>query len=679
MRLFLCEKPSLARDIAKFIGADKRGEGFLSGGGVIVTWARGHLLEQADPVAYGEQYGNLWRLDVLPLIPQQWILEVKKEARGQFAVINRLLKQADEVVIATDADREGEVIARELLEYCRFQGRVFRLWLSALDDASIRAALADIWPSEKTEALYRAGVGRGRADWTTGMNLTRLYTLKAREAGISGVISVGRVQTPTLAIVVRRDLEIENFIPKPYSDVIATLVSDNIAPPAKWGAAALDCDEEGRCVQQGIAAQVVQLCLQAASATVIDCQTKRQKKSAPLAFSLGSLQQACAEKFGMPAQKVLDIAQSLYETHKLTTYPRTDCGYLPVSMREEVRAVLAALMQTDPSLKSHPALAQLNTSLVSRIWNDKKITAHHGIIPTKHVGDLSRLSADERNVYHLIRQHYLAQFLPQMEVDATEATFNIGGQLFRTTGNVTVVAGWKALFTDPTAQPAQTQAEGDVGSDKTDASRLPPLQAGQTCPVQGAEEKRLQTKPPVPYNDGTLIAAMTNAASFVTDSALKKVLKENAGIGTEATRAGVIDTLIKRGFMVRDGKVLRSTPTGRDLVNALPAVLTSPGLTALWEQLLDEVAAGRVSLDDFMAKQNAWVSQLVSQGKTQPLAMQAPSGPPCPACGGRTVQRQGKNGVFFGCVNYPACRGIAGSGTGGGVLKIPKGLKLNLR
>ncbi|WP_366537447.1 DNA topoisomerase III [Salmonella enterica] len=676
MRLFLCEKPSQARDIAKFIGAGQRGDGFLSGTGVIVTWARGHLLEQAEPEAYGEQYGNPWRLDVLPFVPQQWKLEVKKDGRAQFSVINRLLKQVDEVVIATDADREGEVIARELLEYCRFQGLVFRLWLSALDDVSIRNALANIWPSEKTEALYRAGVGRGRADWVTGMNLTRLYTLKAREAGISGVMSVGRVQTPTLAIVVRRDLEIENFIPKPYSDVIATLISDNIAFPVKWVAAAQYCDEEGRCIQAGIAAQVVELCRQIGSATVIDCQTKRQKKSAPLAFSLGSLQQACAEKFGMPAQKVLDIAQSLYETHKLTTYPRTDCGYLPVSMRDEVRAVLAALMQSDPSLKSHPALAQLDISLVSRIWDDKKITAHHGIIPTKQSGDLSRLSTDERNVYQLLRQHYLAQFLPQMEVDVTEATFNISGQLFRTTGNVVVVAGWKTLFTEP-SQTKQIPADGN--DDKEVASRLPPLQTGQTCRVQGAEEKRLQTKPPVPYNDGTLIAAMTNAASFVTDAALKKVLKENAGIGTEATRAGIIDTLVKRGFLVREKKALHSTPTGRDLISALPSALTSPGLTALWEQLLDEVAAGRVSLEDFMAKQNAWVVQLVCQGKSQPLAMQAPPGPPCPECGGRTAQRQGKNGVFFGCVNYPACRGIAGSGSGGSTVKMPKGLKLNLR
>ncbi|EGT7582428.1 DNA topoisomerase III [Salmonella enterica] len=671
MRLFLCEKPSQARDIAKFIGASQRGEGFLSGPGVTVTWARGHLLEQAEPEAYGEQYGIPWKLDVLPFVPQQWKLEVKKDSRAQFAVINRLLKQVDEVIIATDADREGEVIAREILEYCCFQGQVFRLWLSALDDASIRTALANIWPSEKTEALYWAGLGRSRADWVTGMNLTRLYTLKAKGAGISGVVSVGRVQTPTLAIVVRRDLEIENFIPNSYYDVIATLVSGKSAFPVKWVAASQYCDEEGRCIQTGIAAQVVELCCNSASATVIDYQTKRQKTPAPLAFSLGSLQQACAEKFGMSAQKVLDIAQGLYETHKLTTYPRTDCGYLPVSMREEVHAVLAALMQTDPSLKSHPALAELDTRLLSRIWNDKKITAHHGIIPTKQAGALNRLSSDERNVYQLIRYHYLAQFLPQMERDVTEVTFNIEGQLFRTIFNVVVVAGWKALLTG-----SPHAAQGDASCDKEADSRLPPLlQSGQVCRVLGAEEKHLQTKPLSHYNDGTLIAAMTNAASFVTEAALKKVLKDNAGIGTEATRAGIIDTLVKRGFLMRKNKTLRSTHIGRVLVNSLPTSLTSPGLTALWEQLLDDVASGRLSLEDFMAKQNDWVIQLVSQGKLQPLGMEAPRGPPCPKCGGRTAQRQGKNIVFWGCVNYPECRGTAGIASSGRMIKMFQGLK----
>ncbi|EDQ7952117.1 DNA topoisomerase III [Salmonella enterica subsp. enterica serovar Oslo] len=673
MRLVLCEKPSQGRDIAKFLGATQRGEGYLSGPGVTVTWARGHLLETAEPEVYGEQYGKPWRTEVLPLVPAQWKQVVKPDAKAQFAVINRLLKQVDEVVIATDADREGEVIARELLEFCQFQGRIFRLWMSALDDASIRAALADLWPSSRTEALYFAGVGRSRADWLIGMNLTRLYTLKGREAGIGNVLSVGRVQTPTLAIVVQRDREIENFVAKPYFEVIATLAVNGAAFPAKWVAAAQYCDEEKRCIQPGVVAQVVQLCRQTPTAAVIDCQTERKKKSAPLAFSLSSLQQACSRHWGMAAQKVLDIAQKLYETYKLTSYPRTDCGYLPLSMREEIPQVLSAVVSTDPALQ--PVVAQLDTQFVSRIWNDKKITAHHGIIPTKHTGDLSKLSDDERNVYQLIRLHYLAQFLPLMEVDATEATFNISGQLFRTRGNVVVKPGWKSLF--------GTLADED--DDKEGEARLPAMQAGQTCQVQGAEQKALQTKPPAPYNDGTLIAAMTNAAAFVTDAALKKVLKENAGIGTEATRAGIIDTLVKRGFLVREKKALRSTPLGRNLVDVLPGTLTNPGLTALWEQMLDEVAAGRVSLNDFMARQSQWVSQLVNQGKSQPLALQAPPSPPCPECGGKTAQRQGKSGPFWGCLNYPECKGIVGeggkkqSGKTRSISSAPGSLKIKLK
>ncbi|EMB3956516.1 DNA topoisomerase III [Salmonella enterica] len=673
MRLVLCEKPSQGRDIAKFLGATQRGDGFLSGPGVTVTWARGHLLETAEPEVYGEQYGKPWRTDVLPLLPQQWKLVVKADAKAQFAVINRLLKQVDEVVIATDADREGEVIARELLDYCKFQGRVFRLWMSALDDASIRAALSDLWPSSKTEALYYAGVGRSRADWLIGMNLTRLFTLKGREAGIGNVLSVGRVQTPTLAIVVQRDREIENFVPKPYFEVIATLAVNGTSFPARWVPAAQYCDEEKRCIQPGVVAQVVQLCRQTPTAAVIDCQTERKKQSAPLAFSLSALQQACSRHWGMPAQTVLDIAQKLYETHKLTSYPRTDCGYLPLSMREEIPQVLSAVVGTDPALQ--PVVAQLDTQFVSRIWNDKKITAHHGIIPTKHTGDLSKLSEDERRVYQLVRLHYFAQFMPLMEVDVTEATFNIGGQLFRTRGNVVVKAGWKSLF----------GKMADDDDDNSGEATLPAMQAGQVCQVQGAEQKAQQTKPPTPYNDGTLIAAMTNAAAFVTDAALKKVLKENAGIGTEATRAGIIDTLVKRGFLVREKKALRSTPLGRSLVDVLPGTLTNPGLTALWEQMLDDVAAGRVSLADFMAKQSQWVSQLVAQGKSQPLAMQVPPSPPCPVCGGKTSQRKGKSGLFWGCLKYPDCKGIVGeggkakSGQVAGASSHPRSLKIKLK
>lgn len=651
MKLFLCEKPSQGRDIAAVLGATKKMPGHQIGNGVCVTWGFGHLLEQASPDAYGEQFGVPWRTDVLPVLPTTWQMQVKPDAAAQFSVIQKLLKQADTVVIATDADREGEVIAREILDYCHYQGKVERLWLSALDEASIRAALAAIKPGSATLSYYLAGLGRARADWQIGMNMTRLYSVKARENGYGSVLSVGRVQTPTLNLIVVRDRDIAQFVPKPYWNVVAQLAAGGIAFQAQWVPAAAYCDEEKRCINPTAAQQVVQLCQKTGQATVAEIETKRETESAPLAFDLGTLQKACDSRFGYGAQQVLDIAQALYETHKATTYPRTDCGYLPTSMRGEIGQVIAAIQQSDPALST--VISRLDMQHVSRIWNDKKITAHHGIIPTKQPCSLAKMSKQERNVYQLIRLHYLAQFLPNHEVDATRISLHCSGQLFKTSGKVVVVAGWKSLF--------GKDAEEDVG-DAGDKARLPAMAKGSVCQVTGAEAKAQQTKPPEHYTEGTLIAAMKNAAQFVTDPRLKKILKENAGLGTEATRAGVIETLLKRGFVVKKGKHLLATPIAADLMAVLPAQLKDPGMTALWEQSLDDIAEGRMSLDDFMAKQSAWTMQLVAKGQLQTVKVTLPPSPPCPNCGGTTRQRAGKSGSFWGCINYPGCNGIVNVG-----------------
>ncbi|WP_038903512.1 DNA topoisomerase III [Dickeya zeae] len=654
MRLFLCEKPSQGRDIAAVLGASKRGQGFLSGPDTVVTWAVGHLLENASPEMYGEQYGKPWRLDVLPLLPRQWQMVVKKDTADQFAVITRLLKQSDEVVIATDADREGEVIARELLDYCRFNGVVSRLWLSALDEASVRKALANIRPGNETENLYYAGLGRGRADWLIGMNISRLYTLKASALGYDGVLSVGRVQTPALALVVNRDRQIASFVPKPYFQVNVKLESGGVVFPAEWVAAAAYTDDEKRCINQAVAEQVRQLCLKVGKAVILDVEKKREKTPAPLAFSLGVLQQVCAERFGYSPQQVLDIAQALYETHKATTYPRTDCGYLPESMLSEVPHVLSALQQSDPSLA--PVIASLDPAFRSRIWDDKKITAHHAIIPTPHKCHLAGMNEAERNVYTLIRTHYMAQFMPLLEMDVTRASFNIGGQLFRTSGRVTVVPGWKILFGQAAA------SDGDERDDEAAAVSLPPLTKDAVCGIRGSELKALKTKPPQPYSFKTLIAAMMNAAGLVDDPALKKVLRDNAGLGTEATRAGILDVLMKRGFLIKKGNHLHASDTACDLVDALPSALTQVGMTALWEQALDDIAAGKMTLDTFVDRQLKWVNQLVEQGKQQVFTIRIPDRPKCPLCGGRTRLRKGPNGTFYGCENYPTCKGIVDSG-----------------
>ena len=648
MKLFLCEKPSQGRDIAAVLGATEKKGGYLSGAGVAVTWGFGHLLEQASPDVYGEQFGKPWRADVLPVLPTQWQMQIKPESKAQFEVIKTLLLKTDCVVIATDADREGEVIAREILDYCGYQGNVERLWLSALDEASVRAALAAIKPGHETYPYYLAGLGRSRADWQIGMNLTRLYTVKARDSGYGNVLSVGRVQTPTLNLIVERDRHIAGFVPTPFFVVTLALASNQQAFQAQWVPAAAYCDEEKRCIQQGVARQVVQLCQQAGITSVTEIETKRETVSAPLPFDLGTLQQQCSKRWGLGAQQVLDIAQALYETHKATTYPRTDCGFLPTSMLSEVPAVFSALVKSDPALLA--VLERLQPAFVSRAWNDKKITAHHGIIPTKQPCDLGKMSEVERQVYQLIRQHYLAQFLPVYEQDATRVSLLCGGQLFKTRGNVVVVSGWKVLF--------EKELEGDEAQEDTDNAQLPPLQQGTQCQVTGATIKPLQTKPPEHYTEGTLISAMKNAAQFVTDPRLKKILKENAGLGTEATRAGVIETLLARGFITKKGKSLRAAVVAGELMDVLPMPLKDPGMTALWEQALDDIAEGKMSLEDFMAKQSAWTAQLVEKGRQQAINITVPPSPPCPVCGGATLQRSGKSGSFWGCLRYPDCTGI---------------------
>ncbi|WP_426576227.1 DNA topoisomerase III [Xenorhabdus stockiae] len=643
MQLYLCEKPSQARDIANVLGVKQRGQGFLFSTRIIVTWAIGHLLEVAAPEQYGEQFGPPWRMEVLPVLPVKWQWTVKKEAADQFAVIRQLLKQVDEVIIATDADREGEVIARELLEYCRFTGAVRRLWLSALDDTSIRQALAAVLPGEQTEALYQAGLGRARADWLTGINLTRLYTLKAQALGFGEVLSIGRVQTPTLALVVSRDKDIANFVPEPYWQVMANLEKDTVRFQAKWLPAPEEGDEENRCTREAVAQAVQQCCQQATQATVMAVSKKREKTPPPLCFDLGTLQQTASRLWGMGASQVLTIAQSLYETHKATTYPRTDCGYLPVSMQVDIPVVLTALARTDPAMAN--IINQLDKQQVSRVWNDKKITAHHAIIPTRHAFDLTRLTTDELQVYQLIRQHYLAQFLPPQETDVTEVTLDIGGQRFRAKGRVNVTTGWKALFTE-------NQEKSDVDPP------LPCFYQGERCRIIEASIQSLHTKPPAPFTEGTLIAAMKNAASLVSDPQLKQVLRENAGLGTEATRAGILDTLFKRRLIERKKKAIQSTPLARELIAGLPEVLTSPGMTALWEQSLEDIAQGKTSLAVFMQKQAQWLLHLVERGKAQPLHLTLPKTPDCPNCGSRMRQRQGKTSPFWGCVNYPGCKGM---------------------
>lgn len=657
-RLFICEKPSQARDIGRVLGATTKGDGCLWGAGVVVTWGFGHLLEQASPDAYDPALKR-WALETLPIMPTSWKMEVKKASSKQFQVIRKLLQEADEVVIATDADREGETIGREILEYCRYRGHVSRLWLSALDDASIRKALADIRPGEATFALYQAGLGRSRADWLVGMNLTRAFSVLARDQGHQGVLSVGRVQTPTLALVVRRDQEIAAFVPRPFWEVLATLQAQSGVFQARWKPVNdAWLDEEGRCVNREVA-EVLASRGQGGQAVVSSLKTIRMQEAAPLVMDLGTLQQECSRRWGYGAQQVLDIAQALYETHKATTYPRTDCRYLPQSMLSEVPAVVTALLQSDQSLS--PLIKQLDLSLQGRIWNDSKITAHHGIIPTTAPCRLDRMSEPERNVYDLVRRHYMAQFLPAHAFDQTDVELDLAGERFAASGRQIRDEGWKVLF--PRVPRGKGKGQGDGGEESSDeesngSQALPPLRQGEVCSVQALDVLSKQTTPPKPYTEGTLIAAMKSAARFVTDERLKARLRESAGIGTEATRAGIIETLLGRSFIQKKGRTIVSTPTGQGLIAALPPQISNPGMTALWEQALDMVAEGTMTLDDFMQRQGIMLDKMIGLALQRPR-LNLPEQPSeiCPLCQAKMRLRKGSKGPFWSCSRYPECKG----------------------
>ena len=574
-------------------------------------------------------------------------VEVKPKTATQFKVVKALLAKATHLVIATDADREGELIAREIIDLCGYRGPIERLWLSALNDASIRTALGKLRPSSDTLPMYYSALARSRADWLVGMNLSRLFTLLGRQAGYDGVLSVGRVQTPTLKLVVDRDREIAAFKSAPFWAIDVSLSTEGQAFSAQWVAPDGCTDDAGRCLQQPVAQQAALQIRVADNTQVVSVETERVREGPPLLFDLSTLQEVCSKQLGLDVQETLQIAQALYETHKATTYPRSDSGYLPESMFAEVPAVLDSLLKTDPSLR--PIMSQLDRSQRSRAWNDGKVTAHHGIIPTLEPANLSPLSEKELAVYRLIRAHYLAQFLPHHEFDRTVAEFSCGQQMLVATGKQVVVKGWRLVLAEP-------QADED-GDDAARSQVLPPLRGGLACQVAEVEIKALKTMPPKPYTQGELVKSMKGIARFVTDPRLKQKLKDTTGIGTEATRANIISVLIARGYIVKKGRSIRASDAAFTLIDAVPAAIADPGTTAVWEQALDMIEAGQLTLDVFLSKQAAWISQLIAQYGSMSLSIKLPHGPACPQCGAATRQRTGKSGPFWSCSRYPDCKG----------------------
>lgn len=646
MKLFIAEKPSLGKAIAQHLPRPhKPGNGCVEcdGGKQIVTWAFGHLFEQVEPDHYTPDDVPLtpkgkkkWRWDELPILPEQWVLAPKDDAKAQIQIIRDLLKKADSVVNAGDPDREGQLLVDEILEECRWTGPTQRIWLAALDEQSVQKALANLADNAGYQNLKMSAQARSRADWLMGMNLTRAFTLANKG---SGVLSVGRVQTPTLRLIADRDNTIEHFQPKDFFVPRIQCAKSGTGFWSAWQVRPdLDgVDPDGQLIDRRVADKLAAAAKAAGTATVVSYDSKEQKQQAPLGYSLAELQKVCSAKFGLSAKDVLDTAQALYEEHKCATYPRTDCRYLPEEQHGEAGRVLSGLAKLGFADLAKGA----DASRKSGIWNTAKVTAHHAIIPTGTMtGSLSGTAA---KVFDLIVKRYLSQFYPPYVYRATKIVLDCAGEPWAASGQVPVSAGWKAV-------------EGkSVDDDEEGPASLPVLTKGETLPVTDADVQAKQTKPPSRFTDGTLIEAMSNIHKFVEDPDAKAKLKETSGIGTEATRANILETLLKRGFIERKGKTMVSTAAGRALIRALPDVLTNPVTTAQWEDVLSGIAEGRVPADLFEQKQREFVTKLVGVAKTAHIQIgeARPSkgdgkpkkaGPKCDACGKPTIMLKTKTG-----------------------------------
>lgn len=614
MKLFLCEKPSQAKDIGKVLGVlGGRDNGFFRKGDTAVTWCFGHMLANAMPAAYGEAYADFGNTDALPLLPDQWLMEVSASAAKQFKVIRTLLAEADEVVIATDADREGEVIGREILEFCSYRGKVSRFWTSGLDAASVKKALGKIMPGGKTETLYQAGLARSRADWLVGMNLSRAYTAAYAEGrGKAHTLSVGRIQTPTLALVVRRDAAIDTFKPYPYYTLRAVFQVASGSFEALWQIPDALKNQDGLCTDRQAVDKLTAV-LPDSSGRIATAKTERKHSPPPLPYSLSALQKAAGNRFGLSPDKVLDIAQALYEKHKITSYPRSPCRYLPKSQQAEVPAVFAAMLSLDPSLDK--VLKQADPARASRVWNDGQVNkhSHHAIIPTTQTGvDLSKLNKAEHDIYLMIRNRYISQFYPDYEYDSSTIEVECCEHSFRTVGRQPVNPGWKSLLGE------EVEDEAAGGDKEGDGAALPPVGENETVRCRSADAAHTKTVPPPRFTEPSLLDEMQTLSDFlktVDNAQIKKVLRATEGLGTEATRANILKRLYEIGYLEKKGRKVSATDKGKRLISLIPEALADPVTTAKWELALSGIETSKLGLAEFMHHQAAWISRLVAQAK----------------------------------------------------------------
>lgn len=627
--LVLAEKPSVGREIARVLGCGKSGNGCLEGDKYIVTWALGHLVTLADPDVYDKKYEK-WDMQDLPMLPQNMKLVVIPESRKQFNAVSALMKRGDvsDLVIATDAGREGELVARWIMIKAGWKGPAKRLWISSQTDRAIKEGFANLQPAANYDALFRSAQARSEADWLVGLNVTRALTCK-----YNAQLSAGRVQTPTLALIVRREEEIKQFVPKDFWGITAKLQGFN----ATWREAGKNASTFDKAKADAVLAK-----LQGQPAILTKVEKTRKQTPPPAAYDLTELQRDANKKYAYSAKETLSLMQSLYERHKLLTYPRTDSRYIS----DDVVATLPERLRSC-MVDEYKPLAQSiykNKPLQTKyLVNNAKVTDHHAIIPTEEQPELYALSGPERNIYDLVVRRFLAVLLPPMVYEEVKLTMTIGGETFTAKGKRIIETGWKAAYDRSFSLDEEESDEAD--------QNLPELQQGQKLKVESVALKPGKTSPPARYTEATLLSAMEHPAGQVSDKALSKILEETSGLGTPATRAEIIEKLFSTFYVERRGKDLVPTSKGVQLIELVPEELRSAEMTARWEDQLSAIAKGKASDKAFVDDMRKYATQLVAEVKASDATYRHDNQTrtPCPDCGKFLLRVKGKRGEMLVC------------------------------
>lgn len=630
-KLVLAEKPSVGRDIARVLGCNKKGNGYLEGNEYIVTWALGHLVTLADPEEYNQKY-KTWNLEDLPMLPKEMKLVIIRQSSKQFHAVKEqmLRKDIGEIIIATDAGREGELVARWIIEKANVRKPIKRLWISSVTDKAIKDGFRNLKDGKNYENLYESARSRAEADWIVGINATRALTVK-----YNSQLSCGRVQTPTLAIIAQREEEIRNFKPKDYYGITAATKDIKFTWQDKNS-------NSSRSFNKEYVDKIVEA-LKGKSCKVAEVEKTLKKTYSPKLYDLTELQRDANKFFGYSAKETLSIMQRLYENHKILTYPRTDSRYISEDIVPTLKDRLNAI-KIGPFAKFAASILAKPIKGNKSFVDNSKVSDHHAIIPTEQRVMLSDLSDKERKIYELVIKRFLSVLYPPFEYEQTTIKAKIGEENFIAKGKRTIKEGFKEIYTND---------DDDDSEDDIKEQTLPLINKGDTLNISSINITSGKTKPPAPFNEGTLLSAMENPAKYMDtqNKELAKILDETGGIGTVATRADIIEKLYKTFLIENRGKDVFITGKGKQLLELVPADLRSPDLTAQWEKKLGLIAEGKLNSKSFINEMKEYSKSITDEIKKSEEKFKHDNltRVKCPECGKYMLEVKGKKGKMYVC------------------------------